>query len=55
MTPQQIKDNAPEGATHYYNDLYYKNDEGSMFIWNTNHFRELWLGIDDITYLDPLL
>jgi hypothetical protein len=55
LTPQQIKDNAPEGATHYYNGLYYKNNEGSVFIWDTNHWRELWLGIDDMTYLDPLL
>lgn len=38
MTPQQVKDNAPEGATHYYqykngNIIYFKYfpDSGSLY------------------------
>ena len=40
MTPQQIKANAPEGATHYEIDgrfiYYYKFNNINISIWNRN-------------------
>lgn len=57
MTNQQIKDNAPEGATHYYqykngNVIYFKyfSDSGNVYRMTPN-----WCGTDyTIDRLKPL-
>ena len=33
MTPQQIKDNAPSGATHYDEQDYWKYKDNAWYIW----------------------
>lgn len=59
MTPQQIKDNAPHGATHYHTRnryaIYYKIVNGSLKVYYKTHDK--WyrsrLFIDDI-HIKPL-
>ena len=51
MTPQQIKANAPDGATHYdweYDYLRLKN--GKWSVWNS--FHEIWQPIHNPTEED---
>lgn len=49
MTPQQIKDNAPEGATGYFEHTknYLKDTNGIWCVWVSHR----WLRVKNITYL----
>lgn len=58
MTPQQIKDNAPNGATYYIDHCsiqYYKADEhGMVFIWSDGSWHDLPMHISEAYALKPL-
>lgn len=48
MTPQQIKANAPQGATHYADDEFgfdyvLINEHGKLYIWNARYSE--WLPV----------
>lgn len=57
MTPQQIKDNAPEGATHYnrHTDTYYMIKDAVWYHWHFTEWRESFYknGLHQV-YLKPL-
>lgn len=59
MTPQQIKDNAPQGATHYVDDSFgfdyvLINEHGKLYIWCARYFE--WFPVFSTPYhkLKPL-
>lgn len=56
MTPQQIKDSAPQGATHYNNrtETYYRQENDNLYYW-CDEWRPSWYrGANFMIYIEPL-
>lgn len=56
MTKQEIKDNAPSGATNYSyrTDTYYKDAE-RVYVWNgKDWFHSIYRTTEGMRYLEPL-
>lgn len=53
MTIEEIRANAPKGATDYFQHTgnYLKNMNGTWFVWNDNR----WLLVKQITYLCSIM
>lgn len=56
MTPQKIKANAPEGATHYNHrtETYYKQDADSLYYWCDGWRPSWYLSAQFMIYIKPL-
>lgn len=56
MTSEQIKANAPEGATHYNyrNETYYKEDGCGLYYWCYGWRPSWYIGSQFMIYIKPL-
>lgn len=51
MTPQQIKDSAPDGATHYYTDeIHYMKKDNDARWWTWDEEKKKWLIVINFFY-----
>lgn len=56
MTPEEIRKNAPEGATHYNyrTETYYRQDEAGLYYWCDGWRLSWYLSAQFMIYIKPL-